>query len=102
MRAWGSRNARLRTRFASRVAVVLAAVGTGVAASSPASAAATPAFVQSRANEVTSGKTNAAGFFNANQVGDLVAVYMVWNNAGAVTLADTRGNAYAAATPRVA
>ena len=62
--------------------------------------AASPAFVQARAKEVTSGTTNSLAFSSANGAGNLIVVYVVWSNTGSVSLADTRGNAYVAAAPR--
>ena len=61
--------------------------------------AATPAFVQARANEVTSGTTNNLAFSSANTAGNLIVVYAVWNNSGTVALSDTRGNAYTSVAP---
>ena len=63
-------------------------------------AAATPTFVQSRANEVTSGSTNSLAFSSANTAGNLIVVYVLWSNTGAVTLSDSRGNSYASAAGR--
>ncbi|HEY7042458.1 MAG TPA: PQQ-dependent sugar dehydrogenase [Nocardioidaceae bacterium] len=66
----------------------------------PAVAAVTPAFVQVRANEVSSGTTNSLAFTNAPKAGNLIVVYVLWNNAGAVTLSDSRGDTYASAGSR--
>jgi glucose/arabinose dehydrogenase/chitodextrinase len=63
-------------------------------------AAATPTFKQAKANEVVSGTTNNVTFTSANTAGDLVVVYVLWGNAGAVSLSDSRGNTYTAATSR--
>jgi glucose/arabinose dehydrogenase len=63
----------------------------------PARAVATPTFVQVRANQVTTGTTNSIAFSNANAAGDLIVVYVVWGNLGAVSLSDTRGNTYVGA-----
>ncbi|HSX29490.1 MAG TPA: LamG-like jellyroll fold domain-containing protein [Candidatus Saccharimonadales bacterium] len=63
-------------------------------------AAATPTYVQSRAKEINSGITNSLAFQNANTTGDLLVVHLLWSNTSAVTLADSRGNAYIAATAR--
>ena len=52
--------------------------------------------MQTRAREVTSGTTNSLAFTSANTAGNLIVVYVVWNNTGAVSLSDTRGNTYAA------
>jgi glucose/arabinose dehydrogenase len=63
-------------------------------------AAATPTLVQSRANEVTSGSTNSLAFSSANTAGSLIVVFVLWSNAGAVSLSDSQGNGYASATGR--
>jgi chitodextrinase len=81
---------------------LLAVLGLALAILLPLSeaAAATPAFVQARANEVNSGTTNSAAFNSANTAGNLIVAYVVWNNAGAVNLGDSKGNVYTAATTR--
>src|SRR4051812_934476 len=62
-------------------------------------AAATPAHVQSRAKEVTSGTVDSLAFSTANTGGNLIVVYLSWNTTASVTLSDTKGNVYAAAAP---
>ncbi len=62
--------------------------------------AATPTFVQVRAKEVTSGTTNSLAFSSANTSGNLIVVYVLWNNTAGVTLSDSRGNGYASAAAR--
>ena len=79
--------------------VVLAAVTLGVA-SSPRASAATAAFVQGGDTQVTSGTTASLAFKHANTAGNMIVVYMVWDNLGTVTLSDSRGNIYTAATAR--
>jgi glucose/arabinose dehydrogenase/PKD repeat protein len=61
--------------------------------------AATPTFVQAKANEVTSGTTNRVAFTSANGVGNLIVAYVVWNNGGTASVTDTRGNAYSTVAP---
>jgi glucose/arabinose dehydrogenase len=61
--------------------------------------AATPAHVQSRAKEVTSGTLNSLAFSSANTAGNLIVVYLIWNTGASVSLTDTRANTYAAAAP---
>ena len=39
-------------------------------------------------------------FTNANAAGNLVVAYVIWNNTGAVSLSDSRGNSYASAGAR--
>src|SRR5262245_6340276 len=62
-----------------------------------AHAAGTPAFVQRKYARVTSGTAVAATFAKPNRAGDLIVVYVVWDNDGPVSLTDTRGNTYASA-----
>ncbi|HSX42844.1 MAG TPA: Ig-like domain-containing protein [Candidatus Saccharimonadales bacterium] len=64
------------------------------------SAAVTPVFKQSKAVEVSKGTTGSVTFTSANTAGDLIVVQVLWSNTGAVTLTDSRGNAYVAATAR--
>ena len=65
-----------------------------------ARAADTPTFVQTRANEVSSGTTNSLAFSSANTAGNLIVAYVIWNNAGSVSLSDSRGNSYTSAAGR--
>ena len=58
--------------------------------------------MQARAQEVNSGRTNSLAFAGGNTAGNLIVVSVLWGNTGGVTLADTRGNAYVAASPRTA
>ncbi len=62
---------------------------------------ATPAFVQEKDNQITSGQTNSLTFSTPAAPGDLLAVYAVWDNAGSVSISDSLGNAYVAAGNRV-
>jgi glucose/arabinose dehydrogenase len=64
--------------------------------------AATPAFVQVRANEITSGSTNNLAFSSATTAGNTIVVDVLWSNTASVTLSDSRGNSYASATTRTA
>ncbi len=88
---------RFRALAVAGAAIVTAvmAVGAGQAVE-----AAPPAFVQQRANEVGSGRTNSLAFSQANTAGNTIIVSVFWNNTGTVSLADTRGNTYVAAAPR--
>src|SRR3954467_9863286 len=93
---------RARTKVAIGglvVAVLLS--GTALVTSSVAQAA-TPSFVQGTANEITSGTTNSVPFSQGNTAGNLIAVFVLWNNGGTVSMSDSRGNAYAAGTARTA
>ena len=65
--------------------------------SSAASAA--PVHVQSGAQEISSGTVSNLTFGQPNTSGNLIVVYVVWSNAGAVSVSDTNGNTYAPAAP---
>ncbi len=80
------------------IAIVLALATFAVL--SPRASAAGPAFVQGGDTLVTSGTTASLAFNHANTAGDLIAVYLLWDNVGNVTLSDSRGNTYTAATAR--
>ena len=62
--------------------------------------AASTAFVQGGDTQVGSGTTASLAFSSANTSGNLIVVYVVWDNPGTVTVSDTRGNIYTAATAR--
>ena len=49
---------------------------------------------------MTSGTTASLAFSKANTAGNLIVVYVVWDNPGTVKVSDTRGNTYTAATAR--
>jgi glucose/arabinose dehydrogenase len=61
-----------------------------------------PAFVQTAARESTTGTTTAVPFASNNTAGNLIVAYVIWNNTGAVSLSDSRGNSYASAGARTA
>ena len=65
-----------------------------------AHAAATPTFLQTRAQEVTSGTTNSLTFSSANSEGNLIVAYVIWSNTNTVTLSDSKGNGYVSAAGR--
>ena len=93
---------RSASSYVLALGLALTVALTGIGVVSPTAAyAATPAFVQVKANEVASGTTDTLAFTNANTAGNLIAAYVIWNNVGTVSLADTRNNAYVAATARM-
>ena len=59
-----------------------------------------PAFVQTNVNSVGTGTKATVAFNSANTAGNLIAVYVVWDNTGAVSVSDSRNNTYAAASAR--
>ena len=58
---------------------------------------ATPAFVQEKDNQVTSGKTNAVKLTSSTAAGNLLVVYLIWDNTGAASVTDSLGNTYTSA-----
>ena len=60
--------------------------------------AATPTFRQARGNQISTGTVNRRAFTSANVAGNLIVVQVIWDNTSAVTISDSRGNTYAAAT----
>jgi chitodextrinase len=62
-----------------------------------ASAGATPAFVQERDNQVTSGKTSGVTLAAPTVAGNLIVAYLIWDNIGTATVSDSLGNSYASA-----
>ena len=93
----------LRTSHYIVLGLALCFVLVTLSALSPSRAqAASPsiAIVQDRNTEVTSGTTASLPFSKANTAGDLIVVYVVWDNPGSVTVTDTNGNTYAPATTR--
>jgi glucose/arabinose dehydrogenase/chitodextrinase len=81
------------------IGVVLVTAALAVMLALSGAQAATSAFVQGRAKEITSGTTNSVAFNNANTPGNLIVAYVVWGNTGSVSLSDTQGNTYTAAAP---
>ena len=80
-------------------ALILFAAIPSIVSPSVASAA-SPAYVQGADTQVTSGTTASLAFPGANSAGNLIVVYVVWDNPGAVTLSDSKGNTYIAGTAR--
>ncbi|HSX28375.1 MAG TPA: fibronectin type III domain-containing protein [Candidatus Saccharimonadales bacterium] len=80
--------------------ITLVAVLLSVSLFAHPSAAASPSFKQAKANEISSGNSNSVTFASANTAGDLIVVYVLWNNTDAVNLSDSLGNTYAAATAK--
>ncbi len=57
---------------------------------------ATPAFVQEKDNQVTSGTTNAVKFTSNTTAGNLLVVYLIWDSTSAASVTDSLGNVYTA------
>src|SRR5262245_15288718 len=89
-----------RRVLAVLLSVAVASVAWLLPVAPVAEAATAPQFIQSRTNEIKSGTTNSLAFSGANTAGNLIVVYAVWGNNGAVTVSDTRGNSYASAMSR--
>jgi outer membrane protein assembly factor BamB len=81
------------------IALILAAAALSVV-SPPRAYAASAAFVQGRDTLVMSGTRASLAFRHANTAGNLIVVYVVWDNADTVKVSDTTGNTYTAATVR--
>jgi chitodextrinase len=64
--------------------------------------AAAPAFVQDNQNLVSSGTSMTTSFKTATTAGDLIVAFVEWDNSGSMSLTDSNGNTYTAATPVVA
>jgi len=85
-------------RGATILLAVAAIAASLVSVAGPAEAA-TPAHVQSRAKEITTGTLNSLKFTNGNAAGNLIVIYVAWSNTSAATITDTKNNTYAAAAP---
>src|ERR1041384_4218014 len=70
------------------VAIALLSGTTGVAA---------PSFVQVDYGRVTSGTTSSVSFSGPNTAGNLIMVYVIWDNIRSVSVTDARGNVYTSA-----
>jgi outer membrane protein assembly factor BamB len=81
------------------IALLLAAATLSLVTPSRAYGA-SAAFVQDGNTQVASGTTASLAFSKANTAGDLIVVYLVWDNTGSVALSDTNGNSYTAVSAR--
>jgi hypothetical protein len=54
-----------------------------------------PSFVQVNHNQVSSGTNISVAFHAPTVAGNTIVVYVIWNNAGNVRVADSRGNTFA-------
>ena len=68
----------------------------------PSVDAATQTFIQGGQKRITSGTVNSLAFTNPNAAGNLIVVYVAWNNTGSVALSDSRGNTYTSVAPATA
>src|SRR5215510_11424969 len=62
-----------------------------------AHASSPPVYVQKKFFQVTSGGSVSVKFGMPNIAGNLIVAYVVWDNSGAVSLTDSRGNTYVSA-----
>jgi chitodextrinase len=53
-----------------------------------------PSVVQVNQSQISSGKSTSVAFKAAATVGRTIVAYVIWNNAGSVTLTDSRGDAF--------
>lgn len=73
------------------ILIVLGAVFFQASALLPA---ATPAFVQEKDNQITSGQINHVAFSSSVGTGNLIAVFLIWDNTGSASVSDSLGNTY--------
>lgn len=57
--------------------------------------AADPAFRQEKDSQATSGNTSRVTFSSSIVAGNLIAVYLIWDNTGSASVSDSMGNSYA-------
>src|SRR5579871_184485 len=62
---------------------------------------AAPAFVQEIDNQVGSGQNNSVTFPAPTTAGNLLAVYLIWDNTGTAAVTDSLGDSYASAVPPI-
>lgn len=92
-RGTAARN-ELVSRFTACAVLLLAAQFATVPAAYGAPAS---PFVQRRDRQITRGTSNSLAFSSPTSAGNLIAVYVIWDNKGAVSLSDTAGNTYLSA-----
>ncbi len=78
----------------SVLALLCAALAASVALTPFAGAATKRAYVQQRSVEIKTGIAVHLKFGSANQDGNLIVAYVVWDNAGSVAVTDSAGNEY--------
>src|SRR5438128_12492504 len=61
--------------------------------------AATPAFVQEKDRQINAGTSNSVAFSAPTTAGNLIVVYLIWDNTGSASVADSLANSYASAAP---
>src|SRR5258708_2330898 len=66
-----------------------------------AALAAAPAFKQEKDNQATSGNTAKVTFSASTSSGNLIAIYLIWDNTGTASVSDSWGNSYASAVPQI-
>jgi trimeric autotransporter adhesin len=84
----------------NQTAIVTATLGSSSSTATITGATVTtaaPSFIQEKDNRVTSGTTSSATFSSPTTAGNLIVVYLIWDNTGAAAVSDSLGNKYAAA-----
>src|SRR5262247_2434680 len=81
----------------SRTAVVAVLVAGHLMAPAGVALAARRLLIQKRFAETTSGTTVSVGLRKATAEGNLIVAYVVWDNPGGATVADSAGNTYTSA-----
>ncbi len=62
-----------------------------------ASSAPNPSFIQEKDNQINSGRTNSVTLPSPTTGGNLIVVYLIWDNTGRASVSDSLGNTYASA-----
>jgi hypothetical protein len=57
-----------------------------------------PAFVQEKDNQLYIGNKSSVTFSNPTAVGNLIVVYLIWDNKGSASVSDSLGNSYSNAS----
>src|SRR5213080_1881195 len=61
--------------------------------------AATPAFVQEKDRQINVGTSNSVAFSKPTAAGNLLVVYLIWDNTGSAAVSDSLANSYLSAAP---
>ncbi|HEX4273880.1 MAG TPA: fibronectin type III domain-containing protein, partial [Bryobacteraceae bacterium] len=87
----------LTTFTGNQSATVTATLGSSSQTVVIGSAGGTPVFIQEKDNQVTSGLSASTAFSSSAAAGNLIAVFVIWDNTSNASISDTLGNTYTAA-----
>lgn len=62
-------------------------------------AVANPAFVQEKDKQITTGTSNAVAFASSTTAGNLIVIYLIWDNTGTAAVTDSLRNTYVSTGP---